>query len=254
MTPADKRMLDLLDRWLVSIELHLNYLDLDEASYRRVQPWPEHDRPNRWVLELAQQKALQLKTLCKSHIATNDPSFAESLELMSFLANLVGVQNIKRFVPLADPAREQRIELSSDNEVTQEAPKSHATAARDDHATREMPKLKLATVPTVNNEVERTREMPRLKTAPRKPAAAAAHPLKRPQSKPVSSSSSAPVSTSSARVQEIVVADAIRLLKWGREWHELTELIARMAERPSASEIRRILRNNKSAIEAQLHG
>jgi hypothetical protein len=49
-----------------------------------------------------------------------------------------------------------------------------------------------------------------------------------------------------------VVADAIRLLGWGREWHELPDLIARMADRPPSAEIRRILRDHKSAIEKQM--
>jgi hypothetical protein len=47
-----------------------------------------------------------------------------------------------------------------------------------------------------------------------------------------------------------VIADAIRLLKWGRLWHELPELIARIADRPPIGEIRKILRNYKSDIEA----
>jgi hypothetical protein len=52
--------------------------------------------------------------------------------------------------------------------------------------------------------------------------------------------------------EKTVVADAIRLLGWGREWHELPDLIGRMADRPAAGEIRRILRDHKAAIEKQL--
>jgi hypothetical protein len=52
--------------------------------------------------------------------------------------------------------------------------------------------------------------------------------------------------------EKTVVADAIRLLGWGREWHELPDLIGRMADRPPAAEIRRILRDHKPAIEKQL--
>jgi hypothetical protein len=249
MTPADKRMLDLLDRWLASIELHMKYLDLDDASYRQVQPWPEHDRPARWILELAQQKALQLKTLCKAHIASNDASFAESLELMGFLANLVGVQNIKRFIPLADQSREQTIVPMPDSEVTQEAPKA-APADANDSATREMPKV--SSNQRIQADTDNTREMPKLKPSTRKPAAPA-----RTTADPAAKRATAKAATQTAEqvsvhAREIVVADAVRLLKWGREWHELTELIARMAERPGPSEIRRILRTQKSAIEAQL--
>ena len=56
--------------------------------------------------------------------------------------------------------------------------------------------------------------------------------------------------TASDEVINIVIADAIRLRKWGREWHELATTIARMAGRPELGEIRRILRTHKADIEA----
>ena len=34
---------------------------------------------------------------------------------------------------------------------------------------------------------------------------------------------------------DTVVADAVRLIVWGRKWHELVELIGRFAGRPSAN-------------------
>ena len=43
--------------------------------------------------------------------------------------------------------------------------------------------------------------------------------------------------------------DAARLMKWGRKWYEIAELIARMADRPSLPDVRRIIRDNKAAIE-----
>jgi len=46
-----------------------------------------------------------------------------------------------------------------------------------------------------------------------------------------------------------VVADAVRLIKWGREWHELAEAIARIAGRPSVVEVRKVLRTHKQEIE-----
>jgi hypothetical protein len=49
--------------------------------------------------------------------------------------------------------------------------------------------------------------------------------------------------------QQQVIADAARLVQWGRKWYELPELIARMADRPSLPEVRRILKENKAAIE-----
>jgi hypothetical protein len=50
-------------------------------------------------------------------------------------------------------------------------------------------------------------------------------------------------------IDEQVVIDAVRLLKWGREWHELAEAIARIADRPGVVEVRKMLRTHKAEIE-----
>jgi 2,4-dienoyl-CoA reductase-like NADH-dependent reductase (Old Yellow Enzyme family) len=55
--------------------------------------------------------------------------------------------------------------------------------------------------------------------------------------------------TTAEEAREQVVADAARLVHWGRKWYELPELIARMAGRPPLAEVRRILKENKSAID-----
>jgi hypothetical protein len=54
-----------------------------------------------------------------------------------------------------------------------------------------------------------------------------------------------------AREQD-VVRDAIRLLSWGREWHELPHAIARMAGRPNSAAVRRILRTHRESIEQKV--
>ena len=46
-----------------------------------------------------------------------------------------------------------------------------------------------------------------------------------------------------------VIEDAVRLLQWGRRWHELGELVARLHGRPAVGEARRILRANRAQIE-----
>ncbi|HUE11656.1 MAG TPA: hypothetical protein VMQ54_11985 [Steroidobacteraceae bacterium] len=46
-----------------------------------------------------------------------------------------------------------------------------------------------------------------------------------------------------------MIADAARLVQWGRKWFELAELIARMADRPPLAEVRRILKDNKAVIQ-----
>src|SRR4029453_568620 len=105
MTPADRRITELIDKWLASIDLHLKYVELNDAAYARMQAWPKHDRPTRWVLEVARQKILELKAHCETRQAMGDGKFSESLELMAFLANLVGIQHTQPFLPLADPSR-----------------------------------------------------------------------------------------------------------------------------------------------------
>ncbi|HET9394930.1 MAG TPA: hypothetical protein VFO36_02645, partial [Nitrospiraceae bacterium] len=69
MTPADRRITELIDKWLTSIDLHLQYVELSDAAYARVQPWQKHDRPTRWVLEVARQKVLELKQHCETRQA-----------------------------------------------------------------------------------------------------------------------------------------------------------------------------------------
>jgi hypothetical protein len=48
-----------------------------------------------------------------------------------------------------------------------------------------------------------------------------------------------------------VIADAVRFLSWGREWPQLASSIARLADRPAEPDVLRILREHRSAIEAQ---
>src|SRR6185503_14929591 len=120
MTPADRRIAELIDKWVASIDLHLKYVELSDAAYARVQPWPKHDRPTRWVLEVARQKVLELKAQCETRRAMGDGKYSESLELMAFLTNLVGIQHIQRFIPLADPTRtETASSMSQTVEVVQ---------------------------------------------------------------------------------------------------------------------------------------
>lgn len=237
MTPADKRIFELLDRWLTSLDLHLQYAKLDDAAYWQVQPWPKHDRPNRWILEVARQKVLELKALCQTQAASGDGKSAEALEMMAFLANLVGSQHVQRFIPVADPEKENKAAAQGDD--TAEQPRANITAApnagpAENEHTREMPR------PTLNPKKQAAAHTPKSRQGP---AAALAHG----KAAGIAKGGMAAVT---AKTQQIIISDAVRLLRWGRQWHELAELIARMAERPSATEIRRILRARKLEIEA----
>jgi hypothetical protein len=251
MTPADRRITELIDKWLASIDLHLKYVELSDAAYARVQAWPKHDRPTRWVLEVARQKILELKAHCETRQAMGDGKFSESLELMAFLANLVGIQHIQRFVPLADPSRTEPVSVTTATVEIAQPPRA-APAAKPrpsgDDTTREMPRIKATTpAPARTAPAPAPTPAPKRTDGAKSPARAAAPVSARPAA--AAAKNAAPSVSADLRVK--IIADAIRLLKWGKSWHELAELIERIAERPPAAEIRKVLRANRSEIEAK---
>jgi len=262
MTPADRRISELIDKWLASIDLHLKYVELGDAAYARVQAWPKHDRPTRWVLEVARQKILELKAQCETRQAMGDGKFSEALELMAFLANLVGIQHIQRFVPLADPSRTEPVSSTTATvEVVQPPRAVPAQKPRPsgDDTTREMPRIK-ATAPTPPRAAPAppraaapapARAAPAPTVAPAKRTDGAKAPVRAVATPPARPAAAAKATAPSADVRGKIIADAIRLLKWGKSWHELAELIERIAERPSAAEIRKVLRASRSEIEAK---
>ena len=297
-TPADERLLELLEKWLKSLELHIKYAGLDSDSYWKVQPWPEHQRPSRWIIDLAAQKANSLKSQVQERIAQGDAKFSDSLELMTFLANLIGSEHIERFIPLADAANERELERSAEARVQAEAraqaeaktqadaqaatkrpaarspePRPASTASTGTTSvTREMPKFAAAKRPAQKPAAPRgapdsptaTREMPQLVAAKRRapPPVSTAH-VTRTERRAVEAAPARPSSKQPAKiapaesadaVREQVIADAARLVQWGRKWYELAELIAHMADRPSLPEVRRILKDNKTAVEKKAGG
>jgi len=259
MTPADRRITELIDKWLASIDLHLQYVELSDAAYARVQPWQKHDRPTRWVLEVARQKVLELKQHCETRQAMGDARFSESLELMAFLANLVGIQHIQRFIPLADPAK---ADIANGTSQTIEAPTVIRTASRIrmpvEEPTREMPQLKAVLIKPAEISSEDLlqpiavppRQIPSARSSAPKINPAAVQPAAKAAARqPAAAAEPAPKPSAPLDLKGKIIADAIRLLKWGKSWHELADLIARIAERPSAVEIRKVLRTHKSEIE-----
>jgi hypothetical protein len=118
MTPADERVLQLLKKWQQSLELHGGYAGLPEDQYWLVQPWPKHQRPTKWVIDLARQRLADLQNIVTTRLAAADPSLSEALELMSFLTNLVGSQHVERFVPVAEPERERQLEPAAQAKAT----------------------------------------------------------------------------------------------------------------------------------------
>src|SRR5208337_4898132 len=84
------------------------------------------------------------------------------------------------------------------------------------------------------------------------PAKHPAHPANPAPAKHAAHARPPPASVPSAQIEAVrdqVIADAVRLVQWGRKWYELAELIARMADRPPLPDVRRILKDNKTAIE-----
>ncbi len=254
-TPADQRLLDLLSKWLTSLELHARYATLDDAAYARAQEWPEHERPTRWVIEVARQKTLELRKLLDERIAAGDERFADALELTIFLANLVGSQHIERFIPLAEPPQPA---APDEPAAPVAAPAPDAVGS----ATREMPRPDFEPVaadpPAAAGAAARertgttsiTREMPRFPSPPRPPLEPAGT-VARVERKAVAAGRTRADTPLPAGVREQVIADAVRLLQWGRKWHELAELVARIADRPPLADVRRILKENKPQIERQ---
>ena len=314
-TPADQRLLELLGKWLASLELHAKYASLDDDSYSAIQPWPAHQRPSRWIIDLATQKALALRAQLEDRIEARDAKFSDSLELMIFLANLVGSEHIERFIPLAEIASERVVVADPTVEQPIAIPEPAAAAATT--GTREMPKFLVAEsrarasaapahgiaanhpaqyaaarvarterkapdtdtqadepAPKVAGKTQAKAVAPNRApapgkaaapgraTTPGKPIAPAAKPaVKAGAAKPLAPALAAAAAAvaastgthdrnaSSAEAREQVIADAVRLVQWGRKWYELAELISSMAARPHITDVRRILKDNKAVID-----
>jgi hypothetical protein len=243
-TPADQRLLELLGRWLESLELHTKYSSLDDDSYWKIQPWSEHQRPTRWIIDLARQKTLALRAQVEQRAKSGDTQFSDALELMAFLANLVGSEHIERFIPVAEARNERDLSGKAPEngpDGTSQQPAVTVTA------TREMPKFlgtKRVPQPSGTAQVARNERKPAaiVKPAPKAPVR---QPPKKPAAQPERTGPS-------EAAKEQVIADAARLVQWGRKWFELPELIARMADRPPLPDVRRILKENKVAIEKKV--
>ena len=230
------------------------YSSLDADSYWKIQPWPEHQRPSRWIIDLAMQKTVALRAQVEERIKMGDAKFSDSLELMTFLANLVGSEHIERFIPLADPANERALDAARPRRRRRHAANATtvATAAAAATATREMPQFVTPRPPRAKcrnswrpNATSRRPSAPHRSRAPSaspraaKPPPRAAGQTHRqaarrqgiPPGRPRRRQAE-PRTRSAEAAREQVIADAARLVQWGRKWFELAELIARMADRP----------------------
>jgi hypothetical protein len=178
---------------------------------------------------------------------------------MAFLANLVGSEHIERYIPVAEARNERDLSAKTaehDAKTAEHDAKTveHAADNTAQHptlsvtATREMPKFsgaKRVPPPQATSQVARNERKSTAAIAKPAPKAPAKQPPKKPTAQP---ERAGPAESA----KEQVIADATRLVQWGRKWFELPELIARMADRPALPDVRRILKENKVAIEKKV--
>ncbi|MEO8063231.1 MAG: hypothetical protein ABI821_10845 [Pseudomonadota bacterium] len=279
----------LLERWQTSLDLHAKYAALDEERYWHVQPWPKHERPQRWIIQLARKRILALQRIVQQRQTEGDRAFIEGIEIMSFLATLVGLTSVERFIPLATHETERRDVLAAKPEqpaarasqarpapLSKVIPGAEAPRARTPPAARE----REPTSRTAENRkaveshsrtgehkrtAETTRQMPAMPNSkvyrmlaaqragvPLKEAAPKAEPKREARRDPARPATIKPkkASTTISPEEHVVIADAVRLLGWGRQWHELADMIGRLAERPAPAEIRRVLKTYREHIDA----
>jgi hypothetical protein len=263
----------LLARWQTSLDLHARYAALDDERYWHVQPWPRHERPQRWIIQLARKRILALKRIVEQRQSEGDRAFIEGIEIMGFLATLVGMTSVDRFIPLATPEAERRDVLAAKpapaEKVTADSSRTRAPPApREREPTSRTAENRRAVETTTRpgehrRTAETTRQMPALpssKVYRMLAAQRAGVPLKPPPAPPkketrrdparpatIKPKKASPVITAE---EHVVIADAVRLLGWGKQWHEIADMISRLAERPGAAEIRRVLRTYREHIES----
>jgi hypothetical protein len=267
----------LLARWQTSLDLHARYAALEDERYWHVQPWPKHERPQRWIIQLARKRILALKRIVEQRKSEGDRAFIEGIEIMGFLSTLVGITSVDRFIPLATPENERRDVLAAKS-----APALKATSDSTRTRTQPTPREREPTSRTAENRravettrepsaktgehrrtAETTRQMPALPNSkvyrmlaaqragvPLKPPPVP--PKKEPRRDPTRPATIKPKKASPAitQAEHVVIADAVRLLGWGKQWHELADLISRLSERLGPAEIRRVLRTYREHIES----
>jgi hypothetical protein len=236
MSAADERLAGLLNRWSASVDLHARYLALDDAAYAKVQDWPKHQRPSRWVLELARTRLLELRRIVDERDSRGDAGFAEALELMAFLTSLLGSEHLQRFIPLAEPrpaAQPERTKAARPVVPTVETRAPRPVATQKQARRTESP---------------RTEPSPAAAARPARAAVSASRRHAAPTSGPAPADETPSVGEQATAT---VIADAVRLISWGREWPQLAGLIARLANRPPEAEVWKILRKHRAAIQAQ---
>ncbi len=247
MSEADKRVSELLDRWLASLDLHARYLKLDDAEYAKVQPWPKHQRPNKWIIDLARQRVDELRFHLKERREVGDDEFADALELMGFLTSLLATEHLERFVPLAMPQKDATVRQAA----LKEAGTTATVRPRVPAPGKPTPSRTAAPKSSSGRPVAARPATPTPRRAAATTSAQKAAPARTAQPSRQPAAAARPAVKLTEQLTKLIVADAVRLLDWGSEWPQLAGLIARLADRPSEKEIWGVLSAHRATIEAR---
>jgi len=247
MSEADKRVSELLDRWLGSLDLHARYLKLDDAEYAKVQPWPKHQRPNKWIIDLARQRVDELRFHLKERREIGDDEFADALELMGFLTSLLATEHLERFVPLAMPQKDATVRQAA----LKEAGTTATVRPRAPAPGKSPPSRTAAAKSSSGRPVAARPVTPTPRRAAATTSAQKAAPTRTAQPSRQPAAAARPAVKLTEQLTKLIVADAVRLLDWGSEWPQLAGLIARLADRPSEKEIWGVLSAHRATIEAR---
>jgi hypothetical protein len=220
---------------------------------------PKHQRPNKWIIDLARQRVDELRFHLKERREIGDDEFADALELMGFLTSLLATEHLERFVPLALPPKDATVReaalkpgLGTTATIRARGPapapapapaKSPASRAAAPRSTSGRPVAARPATPALR------RAAPSAAVQKAVPARASTQALRQPA--PAARPATRPPVKLTEQLTKQIVADAVRLLDWGSEWPQLAGLIARLADRPSEKEIWGVLSTHRATIEAR---
>ncbi len=229
----------LLERWQTSLDLHARYAALDDARYWHVQPWPKHERPQRWIIQLARKRILALKRIVAQRQSEGDRAFIEGIEIMGFLATMVGLTSVERFIPLATHETESRDVLSAKPDAANAIACARGGRARPGRTAAPHARARRAPANT-KRTAETTRQMPAL---PQLPGASAKREPARPASRQApagqrAATPHAPPPSNQRKAPTTVTADRARGDRRRRALVRLGQAVARArghdrAARPS---------------------
>ena len=159
----------LLDRWQTSLDLHARYAALDDARYWHVQPGRNTSARSAGSSSSRASASSRSSASSTQRQAEGDRAFVEGIETMGFLATLVGLTSVERFIPLATHETERREVLSAQTGAARRADR------RRHRARHAAPKIARAAE-------ARARAGEQRRTAPRPRARCRCCPTRRPSS------------------------------------------------------------------------